>query len=379
MNRIVTLWRRIPHWLIDIAAIGLAVADAFINNTYASPHAFALVAIACIGLLFRRRFPLFAFVLTLPGSITQDLVVAPIIALFTLSRLSRRRWLLVVCGLLFAAAGTVPWPIRSLPYLSSSSLALFFTYQLGLAAAPVLLGQLMQAREDLARRLLEVEQTREREQVLYAESVLARERSALAREMHDVVSHQVSLIAVQAGALQVTASSDTERDGAEAIRQLSVTTLAELRTMVGLLRLNGGGGTSLQPQPTLADLHRLVDSSRMPVTLSGALPEDVAATTQRALYRAVQEGLTNARKYAPDAAVTVDLFSGPDAVGVSVENAPSSTAPLPLPGSGTGLLGLRERAEHLGGTLEAGPTSAGGFRVRMSVPRAPATLPVQLP
>lgn len=117
----------------------------------------------------------------------------------------------------------------------------FFVYGLATAAAPVLFGQLLQAQRDLARRLVEIEEAREHERALHAQAVLARERAQLAREMHDVVSHQVSLIAVRAGALQVAAKDADAKEAARTIRSLSVTTLDELRTMVTLLRLRRPG------------------------------------------------------------------------------------------------------------------------------------------
>lgn len=177
----------------------------------------------------------------------------------------------------------------------------FFVYGLATAAAPVLFGQLLQAQRDLARRLVEIEEAREHERALHAQAVLARERAQLAREMHDVVSHQVSLIAVRAGALQVAAKDADAKEAARTIRSLSVTTLDELRTMVTLLRASGGQATELTPQPTLVDLHRLVESSGTHAQLKGELPPTVGTPTQRAPYRTVQEALTNVRKHAPGA------------------------------------------------------------------------------
>jgi signal transduction histidine kinase len=134
------------------------------------------------------------------------------------------------------------------------------------AAAPVLLGQLLQTRRDLSRRLEEIEEGKEHERALHAQAVLGHERAQLAREVHDVVSHQVSLIAVQAGALQVSAKEADSRAAARSIRALSVGTLDELRTMVRLLRASGGDATELAPQPTLAS------SSRSPTPHRHALP-----------------------------------------------------------------------------------------------------------
>jgi signal transduction histidine kinase len=190
----------------------------------------------------------------------------------------------------------------------------------------------------------------------------------MAREMHDVVSHQVSLIAVRAGALQVAAKDADAKEAARTIRSLSVTTLDELRTMVTLLRASGGNATELTPQPTLADLHRLVESSGTHAQLTGELPPTVSTPAQRALYRTVQEALTNVRKHALGATARVELWQDGDGIGVTVTNTPPTRPSLSLPGSQQGLVGLRERAEILHGTLESGPTAECGYRVRLRIP-----------
>ncbi|CAM5423702.1 sensor histidine kinase [Leifsonia shinshuensis] len=372
MNAIASLWARLPPLVIDILAVLLAALDALINSAEEpsawSPLDVTVVAVACAGLLLRRRFPLVVFLLTLPAAVAQDLLAAPIIALFTLSRVSRRRWLLVACAALFAFSSAFPWPFAGADRVDQFGAFVYFVYQFATAAAPVALGQLLQAREDLAKRLVEIEDAKEHEQALYAQTVLARERNQLAREMHDVVSHQVSLIAVQAAALQVTAGTEQERSGAEAIRELSVATLDELRTMVALLRMAGSSSPGLTPQPTSADIRTLIAASGLEVELDGELPREAPAAVQRAVYRTIQEALTNARKHSPGAPVSVRLEAGDGAVGVTVANGPARSRALALPGSRVGLVGLRERSELLGGTFRAGSTPAGGFEVHADFP-----------
>ncbi|MFI8895692.1 histidine kinase [Streptomyces paradoxus] len=246
--------------------------------------------------------------------------------------------------------------------------AVYFFYRLATAAAPVLLGQLVQTRRDLGRRIVEIEEAREHERLLHSQAILARERAQLAREMHDVVSHQVSLIAVQAGALQVAAKAQDFKEGARAIRSLSVDTLDELRHMVSPLRASGGSATELTPQPTLADLHKLITTSGIETELTGELPPDIGTPAQRAVYRTVQEALTNVRKHAPGARASVRLWCESGFFGVTVTNTPPTRPSLPLPGSRQGLIGLTERAELLGGGFESGPTADGGFRVALRVP-----------
>ncbi|MFC9242627.1 sensor histidine kinase [Streptomyces sp. NPDC057136] len=366
MSHAPALWRRVPAPVVDILLVMVAAVDVWLNMWDHTRLGVALAAVGCAALAFRRRFPLGVFLLTLPIALMQDVAVAVLVALFTLAERSRNRRLLAVCVALSAIASSTPWP--TLAEVDRTMTLVFFVYGLATAAAPVLFGQLLQAQRDLARRLDEIEEAREHERALHAQAVLARERAQLAREMHDVVSHQVSLIAVRAGALQVATKDADAKEAARTIRSLSVTTLDELRTMVTLLRASGGHATELTPQPTLADVHKLVESSGTHAKLSGELPPAVGTPAQRALYRTVQEALTNVRKHAPGATARVELWQDGGDVGVTVANTPPTRPSLSLPGSQQGLVGLRERADILHGTLEAGPTAEGGYRVRLRIP-----------
>lgn len=368
-----TWWGRIPAPVVDAAVIAVAAADVLFSLAHSSPvgqamSALACAALACAALAARRRFPLAVFLLTLPASLMLDIVFAPFAALFTLAERSRDRRLLTVCAMVFALASATPWPLVDLPARERTWTVVYFFYTLATAASPVLLGQLAQSQRDLGRRLLEIEEAREHERLLHSQAVLARERAQLAREMHDVVSHQVSLIAVQAGVLQVSAKDPDFKEGARTIRSLSVDTLDELRHMVTLLRASGGHATELAPQPTLTDLHKLVATSGIDAELTGTLPPDVDAPTQRAIYRTVQEALTNVRKHAPGSTAAVRLWHEPGAFGVTVTNTPPTRPSLPLPGSRQGLVGLQERADLLGGTFTSGPTVNGGYAVTLRVP-----------
>ncbi|MFC8670604.1 sensor histidine kinase [Streptomyces sp. NPDC057199] len=368
MSRARALWERVPAPVVDLVLVAVAALDVWLTLWDDTRPGVALAALGCAALAFRRRFPLGVFLLTLPIVLTQPVAVAPLVALFTLAARSRSRPLLAGCVALTAVAGSVPWPLASFAEVGRTMTLIDFVYSLATAAAPVLFGQLLQAHRDLARRLTEIEEAREHERALHAQAVLARERAQLAREMHDVVSHQVSLIAVQAGAMQVAAQDPNAKEAARTIRSLSVTTLDELRTMVTLLRASGGHATELTPQPTLADLHKLVESSGTHAQLKGELPPTVGTPAQRALYRTVQEALTNVRKHAPGATACVELWQNGDDVGVTVANTAPTRPSLSLPGSQQGLVGLRERADILHGTLEAGPTVEGGYRVRLRIP-----------
>ncbi|MFI1211860.1 sensor histidine kinase [Streptomyces sp. NPDC020802] len=357
--------------LVDALLVAFASVDVWLQLEYDTPLEVALSAAACAALALRRRFPLTVFVLSLPAALFSSVVVAPLAALYTLAERSRDRRLLIVCATASAVASALPWPLSE--YATDDRIWTFidFVYLLATAAAPVFLGQLVQARRDAAARLAEVEEAREHERLLHAQGVLARERAQLAREMHDVVSHQVSLIAVRAGALQVGAKDAETSEAARTIRELSVTTLDELRHMVTLLRASGGRATELTPQPTLAELRQLVDTSGIEVTLEGELPSGIGAPAQRAVYRTVQEALTNVRKHAPGATATVRLWQEGDELGVTVTNTPPTRPTLELPGSQQGLVGLGERAENLAGAFEAGPTATGGYRAHLRLPAEP--------
>lgn len=182
-----------PPWAVDTGLVVLSALDAWINLLgEGTPVMWACAAVGSAGLFLRRRFPMAVFLLTLPMTLFMDVAVAPIAALYTLVASTRNRPLLVGCALLNAAAGTLVWPLSDAFDGNRAWTLVQFVYTLATAFTPVLLGQLVQARHDVARRLVEVKEAREHERALYAQTVLARERAQLAREMHDVVSHQVS-------------------------------------------------------------------------------------------------------------------------------------------------------------------------------------------
>lgn len=351
----------------------LAVLDTWINlYDEATPIMWVGAALGCVALAVRRRFPLAVVLLTLPMTLFMDVALAPLAALYTLATRTRNRPLLAGCALVNATAGTLAWPLSDTSSDDRTWTLIQFVYTLATAFAPILFGQLVQARADLARQLVEVEVAREHERALYAQTVLARERAQLAREMHDVVSHQVSLIAVQAGAMQVAAKDPGAREAARTIRTLSVNTLDELRHMVTLLRVSGGRETELTPQPTLADLQQLIAGSGIETTLTGGLPPVISTTAQRTVYRTVQEALTNVRKHAPGARADVRLWHDARHFGVTVTNTVPTRPTVALPSSRHGLIGLRERAELLDGTLTAEPTPQGGYEVELRAPIRPA-------
>ena len=366
-----------PRWTagaVDAALVALALLDAALSSGSEGGAELGTSVLAALALAVRRRWPYAAFALTLPALFIPDVLIAPIVALYTLAATSRDRRPVLACAVLAGLADFVSWPLSDFHWDSKFDDLLDLIYAGVFAGAPVTLGLLVQARQELRDRLTELTTGRDREQRLLADRVLAQERARLAREMHDVVSHQVSLIAVQAGALRVTTGEDAARDAARTIRELSVATLTELRHMVGVLRTPGGPAVDLAPQPRLADIPTLVAGSghQARVDLDGAAAGGWPDAVQRAAYRTVQEALTNITKHAPGARVTVRVNPWQRGLRVTVRNGPPPGQPTPgLPEGGHGLIGLRERAELLGGTLCAEPTPDGGYLVEATFSGAP--------
>ncbi|WP_226365340.1 MULTISPECIES: histidine kinase [unclassified Pseudonocardia] len=351
----------------EVALFAVAALDSLLEIT-ASDQAWPWVAagLALLGVPLRRRYPVLGFLATLPGLVTSYALIATLVTLYTLARGTSNRTLVVLAATATAVGAGITFPVR-LDLLDRQSL-LDLVYGIMSGAAPAALGQLVRAQDSLRRRLRELADSHRVEQDLREEQVLERERNRLAREMHDVVSHQVSLIAVQAGALQVGAVDDTTREAARTIRRLGVSTLDELRHMVAVLRAPSGDGTPLEPQPGLAELAALVAGAGVDAELAQEPGIDLDPHAQRAVYRTVQEGLTNARKHAPGSRVTVRVARAGGRVTTTVHNTRPDRGPLGLPGSRQGLVGLRERAELAGGELSAGPDDDGGFRLALHLP-----------
>jgi signal transduction histidine kinase len=233
------------------------------------------------------------------------------------------------------------------------------------------------ARRRLVQALTERAERAEREQHLLAEQARAQERARLAGEMHDVVTHRVSLMVLQAGALQMTATDEQTRKAAEELRAAGCQALDELRDLVGILRTGPAEDETAAPP----DFAALVAESTAVGTPAELIEEGDPALASpvvgRTAYRVVREGLTNVRKHAPGAHVTVRIGYAEAQVQVAVINAaPSVAAELPGSagsalagtGSGLGIAGLRQRIELVHGTLQAGSTPDGGFRLAVTLP-----------
>lgn len=373
---------RLRRAMIELAVIAACVSDAVLGNESHSPMIFAVAWLGTALLPLRHRYPELVLLASLPGAGTR---IALLTAAFALLALCRSRGTVrdtLPFAVLVALALLVPWPPGPSAVLDATAgqLVQAVIYAVALTGAPVAAGLLSATKTELQARLAELSRTREREQQLRSAQAVTAERARIAREMHDVVAHEVSLIAVQAGALQVSSPDQETRRTAAQLRRLAVHTLTELRAMVGFLRTTGGDSDELAPQPTMADLKQLTHDAGFPVTLdldsglasSGEQQTILPAQLQRAVYRTVQEGLTNVRKHAGGAHTTVTIDRRGSALTVELLNdAPLTELTGGLPSGGHGLAGLRERAALLGGALTAKPTEEGGFRLKATFPVAP--------
>lgn len=212
----------------------------------------------------------------------------------------------------------------------------------------------------------------EREQTAEARRAVAEERTRIARELHDVVAHRVSLMTVQAGAAKTVAADDPEAalQAMEAVEQAGRTTLGELRHLLGVLRPETED-YALSPQSGIADIPRLVEHLReagLEVSLTmDDVPTDLPARVELSTYRIVQEALTNVLKHA-GSGVRTEVRLASDNHEVNIEVRDNGHGTTILPGSGHGIAGMRERAQLLGGNLDAGPRPEGGFQVVAHLP-----------
>jgi signal transduction histidine kinase len=323
--------------------------------------AIAAVIATVVSLRWRRSHP--AAVGIGVAGVSVLLITAPFVALFNAAIRARGRDLAVTAGLTIVSCFTNP-----LLYRGPQSLGLEFGAGLGFAGAALGWGLFVRARRQLVRSLHDQADRR-------ADEARAAERRRIAREMHDVLAHRLSLLSLHAGALEFNPDAPPEEtQAAGVIRESARAALEELRGVIGVLREDSGESLTQPPQPTLADLPALVEESRaagMRITarieLGDAAP---AAPVGRTVYRIVQEGLTNARKHAPGAAVTLAVEETDGELRIEVRSlAPVAVASAPLPGAGTGLIGLAERVTLADGELEHGVDPEGAFVLRARLPR----------
>ncbi|MGV2919658.1 sensor histidine kinase [Streptomyces alfalfae] len=377
--------RTVRDWVVDFTCfliavvIGMVGADAVGQNPHVSPGIAELDqvigALACAAVWLRRRWPVGLAIAMVPVTVASDTAGgAATIALFTLAVHRPFRYVAWIGAASLAAVPLAFWlrPDAELPYLAA------IVFSALLMASVIGWGMFVRSRRELLLSLRDRAVRAENEAALRAEQAQRLAREAIAREMHDVLAHRLTLLSVHAGALEFRPDAPREEivRAAGVIRESSHEALQDLRQVIGVLR-GGDTDASGRPQPTLAALGALVAECReagMKVTLDSRVtdPEAVPAALGRTAYRIAQEALTNARKHAPGAEVTVTV-SGQAGEGLTMAVAnPAPPGDVPkVPGSGQGLIGLTERASLAGGRLVHGPGPEGGFHLEAWLPWAP--------
>jgi signal transduction histidine kinase len=332
----------------------------------------ALGVATIVALWWRRRRPAaIGVAATLASIVSASAGGAALVALFSATLRASRTGLIVVWAVAVGAAFAYPLVLPGDDgYLLETSIGLLIT------VVVIGWGLFARARRQLVLSLRERAARLEAEQRLHVEQAREAERRRIAREMHDVLAHRVSLLSLHAGALEFRPDAPPEEiaEAAGVVRASAHSVLQELREVIGVLR--EGDESIERPQPTLADIPGLVEESRaagMKVDAAIDADADVAAATGRTAYRIVQEGLTNARKHAPGAAVTVRVAArGADGLLVEVVSRRAvgvpAGGPPTTPGTGSGLIGLAERVALAGGEFEHGPRLGGDHVLRATLP-----------
>lgn len=375
--------------VVSLARLPAAVALADGDLAPATVAAVALVSVADLAAVAgRRRWPRAALALATTAVLVTMLLptrlaltgIGMVVCAYTVANVLPRLAALLAVGaagtahalgsVLSAGSGGTAGLLTTWGVVAEDRFDLVVASTLSLAV-PALLGAYLQARrayaDEVAARLARLELEREHD----ARAAVVEERGRIAREIHDIAAHDLSAIVVQAGAADrlVERDPDAARATLRAIREQGRETLAALRELVGVMRDDVVAQPSLELLPDLVAQARELGSSvdlHMGDAL-GPLPPDADLTG----YRVVQEALANARQHAPEAPVTVSADRADGVVRIAVGNAPPPDGDPPdpvAPGGGHGLVGMRERVGRVGGSLSAGPSDDGGWRVEVELP-----------
>ena len=357
------------------ACVALACAAASAGGAVASagrvgtsvPVAVTVTVVSCAPLLVRSRYP----VATLAGTVGVATVgyaltpfaafpaLAALVALFTIGMRTDRgfAWMAGICSIAIMLTSALIFH----PQLNDLQIIAW-------PALAIAVGDTMRSRRELLASALEraerAEQTKEAE----ARQRVAEERMRIARDLHDVVAHHITLVNAQAGVAHHLTDPELAYQALERIRDTSREALDELRTTVSLLR--DGDDSTREPAPGVSGLEELVASFGhvgldASLLVNGSL-DRVPPLTGLTAYRIVQEALTNTHKHAGPAAASVVLTLGDDKLNVVITDDGAGSA-VELTG-GYGMIGMRERAKAVGGALTAGPSDGGGFRVEAVLP-----------
>lgn len=319
--------------------------------------------------LLRHRWWRWVLPLVLVGNVFAFSATVLIASVYSWADRCQRRWPVIVFVVLATLAYSVPeWqelePPRALVWTMMILAVFGVVSTLGAYSA-----RSRRLMVQLRRRAQEAEANRTSAQ----EEARRAERTRIAREMHDIVAHKISLVALQAGALEVNQNLDREHVTAAAglIRATAAEALSELREVLGVLR-SEGEEAPLMPQPTWTDVRALVDASKeagVNVELFDFIDDAVPDQLARTAYRMVQEGLTNIHKHARHTKARVTLIGEPgNDLVIEVSNVLPQGFTTDLPGAGMGLSGIETRVLHSGGTITSGPTDDGRFEVKAVIP-----------
>jgi len=370
-------WRGHRGAVLNVAvAVGLFAVDfvaAALDDAALGLHllwAASALAVGVAAVLVRRRRPLlFAAVVVIAGVSRANVSAGLPFAGYAVGRYQppgRVRWTAIA---VLALGALRPWQLTSLEavvgHLTGAGVFVLL---------PAAVGAWVRTRAELLTALVERAERAESEQQLRAREAVLSERTRIAQEMHDVVGHRVSLMVLQAGAIEMANTDPAKvRLLAGQVQDAGRRALEELRQVVGLLRTGDEANPApLAPQPSLADLDELLagslDAGVQVVLDRRGEPRPLDPTVERAAYRVVQEALTNAGKHAPGAAVSITLDYLPGQLAVAVVNRRATRPPTAMPSGGHGLVGLRERVRAVGGDLRAEPRLDGGFAVEAVLP-----------
>jgi signal transduction histidine kinase len=371
-------------WSIDgvVAVVACVVCELelALSNSIQGPHWVNAVAAAGVTLpiAWRRTFPLFVAPFTAAVVLWQELLhgdlvenaVTPVVtiplAVYSMGVLLDRRHAASV----YALTQGLIW-IAVLTGDNSTADTFVFTFLL--VGGPFLVGRIVNARIQLARELRDKANRLERDQAEKQKLAVAEERARIAREMHDVVAHNVSVMVVQASAARrmIDRDPDRARDALSSVEQTGREALAEMRRMLDMLRTEGEGA-ALAPQPSIDELDSLIELAReaglnVDLEVEGERRQ-ISSSVDLSTFRIIQEALTNTLKHAGAAHARVRLRYSDDEMEVDVVDDGRGVRAATENGKGQGLVGMRERVAMLGGRLEAGYRANGGFEVRATLP-----------
>lgn len=358
--------------------LGLSVKDSLIHGWDGYPHILRTADLVLgiggfVALWWRRTHPVWFAVYVLVVSTFTTLVSGlTLVAVFTVAEY--RRWQVAVP--ISAGLALSSWPNLAFYGITGTDLQAAAWLTAITTFAFTGWGMFVRARRQLVAALVDKVNQAEADRVSAAERARLAERRRIAREMHDVLAHRLSLLGVYAGGLEFRPDAPPEQiaDAARLIRETVHEGLDELRTAIRVLR-DTPEDPGRPPSPTLSDVPELVAAARqaggdVDLDMSDVSVDSVPAQVQRTIYRIVQEGLTNVRKHAPGAYTSVRVVeSAPDSLTVSVINTrPGNRPDPPMSGSGAGLVGLGERVELIGGALHHGTRPDGGFWLEAALP-----------